>query len=724
MADSQNLNLFPSNTPFTSNNFSLIEDLGVIHIDGWTEGDSVCVEIQVGTECDPKWIPYGPGCCGQQCICYPQSQLFISVPGQYRFVFSNKDDEHLTDPEWFDNLSVIGEKVSSNLDLTYLLEGCSDMACGLTREEVKEIVEACLALNPDKHVADVIPTGDGVFTVIMNDGSTIPFEIVAGEGVAIDGNVISVDKTDIVNSIVNDPDCIAALQAVIDTDTDTFMTGEDLGNGRALFTNVDGTTFEVSTINTNTQNPNAVLSTGPTDGTITVTPNDGTAPYDVVIGIPPETDGEHFSGNPVLSVTDETITFSTVNDEDETAGADVVLDLTDLFTALTSPDIVGSGATTVSVDPVTGNWVIASTDENTFATYNGGTRIISLANGGSINLNDYSEELVRQADGTIQLIDGLGNVAGDIPLDQTRGDLSAFITDDYGLSAGQWTKPVNRAMTYAETQLSAATEVSVNPASMERLWTNRAVEDNLGARGVTNTNGTVGHAHIAVGQNLARIAENNGAFAQVFMDQNTTVFDIPDGVYNGQMARIFWGGQAGVTGFAEAVVNFTNSGSVIRQSSDHSIINSTENTVIVRPGEFWDMVWVGNGWRSFCGHFSTLRGDNWHEEANGRAVMYFDAQLTTPNVIEAIPMPIAITNPDQLRVTFSDTINAAVAVGDALPINTATSNFVSFRGQHTTTDLAVGYRNSSNDSANTQIGAVTTKIHNGRIDYAALGGVA
>lgn len=663
MADSQNLNLFPSNTPFTSNTFSLIEDLGVIHIDGWTEGDSVCVEIKVGTECNPKWISYGPGCCGQQCICYPQSQLFISVPGQYRFVFSNKDDQHLTDPEWFDNLTVVGEKVSSNLDLTYLLEGCSDMACGLTREEVKEIVEACLAANPDIHVANVIPTGNGVFTVIMNDGSTIPFEITTGDGIVINGNEISVDINDVVNSIVNDPASVAALQAAIDTDT--FSNMVDNGDGTATMTNADGTIVNVATADTFATVAGQAITfasgatlTVPVGSTLVgtvLTTSDGTVLDISTI----DTDTFATLAGTTLTMADgsafdiasiDTDTFSTLAGTVITMADGTVFDLasvdtdTDTFATLSGQTVTFANGDTINVptgSTVVGNILttsdgvvldLSSFDTDTFSDIKQATVAGTDVAGNAYVVGDW---IIEDKDGQVAVV----STGGSTPVAPTDADITNLVDAGTGTINGLWDKSLTVAASVAEVTDTNASKIALPISAQRQILTNRAASGDL-LDGVMNANGTIGNAtYYKVNTNLlaTTLAEYNDIFvgtAQI-IDGGTEA--LPDGVYNGQKLTLRWNGinsQMTVTG------NFQG---ILRRTTDNSIDSGNQTSVEVRGSEIWKCVWIVNRWHILAS-FDMFSGTGYNEQTDGTYTAFGSVGASPTDIINTISLPFACSN--------------------------------------------------------------------------------
>ena len=128
MAVGKLTHIYPSTIKFTTSTFKLEDDIIKIQLVGLQETDCVCVETVVGTgDCDEKYIPYSPDCCGQLCYGYPQGQFFLNVPGRYRLVLSNRLNNHLTDPAWFENVEIFQTPVDGkNINLD---QGDCGMAC-------------------------------------------------------------------------------------------------------------------------------------------------------------------------------------------------------------------------------------------------------------------------------------------------------------------------------------------------------------------------------------------------------------------------------------------------------------------------------------------------------------------------------------------------------------------------------------------------------------------
>ncbi len=188
-----------------STEFDLESNFGVVTVVGLQEGDSVCVEVYSGNECDGVWSEFAPTCCGQMCICYPQNQIFLALPAKYRLFFSNNRDLHLTDSSHFENVEAFYKVVKSDVDLTSVFNTGD---CGMS---------GCTP--PDVYVSSAIVADPTGFNLIRTDGEVIPMPLVAENGIDIDGNRFSVNIEEICSSLIADDVCMDAIQARIDTDT-------------------------------------------------------------------------------------------------------------------------------------------------------------------------------------------------------------------------------------------------------------------------------------------------------------------------------------------------------------------------------------------------------------------------------------------------------------------------------------------------------------------------
>ena len=95
---------------------------------------------------------------------------------------------------------------------------------------------------------------------------------------------------------------------------------------------------------------------------ITLLMNDGTE-FEITIDHPPVPDeeGEYIVPDATLDIDAQTLTFGTAEDEGEAAGA-YNIDLSALFTALTSPDAPNFTGNGVTFDPATNTYTITDTD--------------------------------------------------------------------------------------------------------------------------------------------------------------------------------------------------------------------------------------------------------------------------------------------------------------------------------------------------------------------------
>ena len=119
---------------------------------------------------------------------------------------------------------------------------------------------------------------------------------------------------------------------------------------------------------------NSVASATIANDVITITEDNGDT-HTVTITHPPVPDEEgiYLDGvnTPVLDVAAKTLTYSTVIDEGEAAGTPIVLDLTPMFAALTSPAMPTFTGNAISFNAATNEYTITDTDTtipDTFGT--------------------------------------------------------------------------------------------------------------------------------------------------------------------------------------------------------------------------------------------------------------------------------------------------------------------------------------------------------------------
>lgn len=114
--------MFPSEEAVNvSKSFTLQDSVAMVQIKGWQEGDCAHLEFYFGNECDGSWEPFIAGCCPET-FCYCTNTFFIQVPGKYRLVFMNEDDNHISDGSWFEDVQMQVTKFKSNLD--YIKGSC------------------------------------------------------------------------------------------------------------------------------------------------------------------------------------------------------------------------------------------------------------------------------------------------------------------------------------------------------------------------------------------------------------------------------------------------------------------------------------------------------------------------------------------------------------------------------------------------------------------------
>lgn len=126
MAKDKTKLIFPSDE-IANNNISATVDNtdGIIMVQAYNlqEGDSVTVEYEFKLECESYWVQFRD-CCGPVGITYPNNLLFLPIPLNYRFILTNVDDNHLTDPSWFGEVKLLGNKVTTKVDLSQFYHGC------------------------------------------------------------------------------------------------------------------------------------------------------------------------------------------------------------------------------------------------------------------------------------------------------------------------------------------------------------------------------------------------------------------------------------------------------------------------------------------------------------------------------------------------------------------------------------------------------------------------
>jgi len=215
--------IYPSTIKYTSSMFSLDKDVIKVQVIGLQETDCVCVETVIGsTECDERWVPYNPDCCGQLCFGYPQGQFFLNVPGRYRLVLSNRLGNELTDPSWFSNVEIYQTPVDGkNINLS---EGCGSMGCSQKIQCSPDgiLIDGILCPSSDTFVTNVNESANG-WMIIQNDGSTFDITLESSDGsIDISGGDIKINVQNLADVICADSDAKEALKLCLAAD------GEDL----------------------------------------------------------------------------------------------------------------------------------------------------------------------------------------------------------------------------------------------------------------------------------------------------------------------------------------------------------------------------------------------------------------------------------------------------------------------------------------------------------------
>lgn len=120
--------VFPSEDQTTTNVTAEIQTSSsqtVVFVKGMQENDSINFEINVGDSCTPEWIPLRD-CCDLVKINYPQNFTVLPIPLDYRGVLTNSDGSHLTDPTWFDDVSVKFMRLPKDCDMTNFYHLCCE----------------------------------------------------------------------------------------------------------------------------------------------------------------------------------------------------------------------------------------------------------------------------------------------------------------------------------------------------------------------------------------------------------------------------------------------------------------------------------------------------------------------------------------------------------------------------------------------------------------------
>jgi hypothetical protein len=321
-------------------------------------------------------------------------------------------------------------------------------------------------------------------------------------------------------------------------------------------------------------------------------------------------------------------------------------------------------------------------------------------------------------------------------------DVATLDNSDRGLVLGFVDVPVSRALTVAEVGQTNASRVAVPLNDMGVLLTNRAAEPVTGA-GMRNDNGTLGHfmtnigvasgTDVAVSTQFAdEVTKWNGVMLR-FPLTNGQIIDVPAPRYAGQVVNLCFSIDGG-NDYSEAVLRFPHGigGSSGARTSGHSFgDNAAATDVIVRSNEIVRLVAQTTTNWIIHHEIRNIATVNVTEHANGRVTIAFAdtfgngvAVLPGDNLTVDIVLPVAITNPNDVTVFITDraTLPGAALGSNTVPATQQPGTYSNSVSLNTPTTLRVTVFN--NTPVTLQPGGCNFLVHNARIDYAAIGGIA
>lgn len=517
MAKGHTLNLYPSDTPNVSSTYSLISDFGVITISGWSEGDSVCIERRVSlNECDFKWVPYAPTSCGQEVFSYPQTNVFIAIPGDYRLVFKNEDDEHLTNPDWFEELCVIGDKVSSNVDLSIYLKGSDMSCCAPGIADIKAMIEMCLAGNPDLNTTNLSMTYDpdtGVLTLTDSDGNEVGTTIIAQGGtdtnttndtIAFDPLTGELTLTDSDGNLVT-----TSIPLTVDTNTTNQSVSFDALTGEFIITDSDGNqlnaTFPVVT-DTNTISDTIVFD--PLTGDLTLTDTDGNIFVTNISTVNTDT-----------NTTNSSITFDPLTGELTLTDSDGNVVITTIATGTTDTNTTNAS---IVFDPLTGELTLTDSDGNVVVT--------TIVTGGvdtDTRLTNPRIVDVDPVDGIDQIVFDVIDINGNITGTESVDVVDSTELPDIDTDTDTFWVPSNNpdgTTTFTENTIAGPTGVTVVTSLFVDTNTQNTVTSNDGSVLVTITANPDGTSNYDLSVTPASVT--GFVVDAVFLTNNPTAVDV------------------------------------------------------------------------------------------------------------------------------------------------------------------------------------------------------
>lgn len=370
--------------------------------------------------------------------------------------------------------------------------------------------------------------------------------------------------------------------------------------------------------------------------------------------------------------------------------------------------------------------------------------VIPQPNDGVDGLSAYE---LAQGDGftgtVAEWLDSLKGEDGlleDIPDDTTRTALGGFVDSDKGLSLGQLAGDfLSSGMAPADVLLPAARLVSVTPERVASTLYNSAThgEDATKPIGVRGADGTITGVFKRTGATDAAGPWVNEYLRSISTGVNMggasgSTIAIPDPAHEGQERVLVFGGG---TNYGEARVTGNFSGRY--RNTEHRIINGATSEMLVRAVETIYLVADKNAagalrWRIASNEMRMHSSNDWRENDDGTATLFFRA--TTVNnaadILNQTPWPVRIVSPARVIVAITDSYtNTGVPIGGSFAghptlSNVASHNFAVSNLNHTTTDMAVVYRNSISGASDDFVGNFGVHVEGALLDYTALGGIA
>lgn len=122
--------IYPSENSEASNvsiDFSADTKATLLVINGLGEDDCAKIEFFIDEECtDGNWLPFRD-CCGQVKIdgdTCGSNFMVLPIPLRYRVFLTNVDDNHLTNPDWFENVTIWYKKLPTTQGMEQFFHSC------------------------------------------------------------------------------------------------------------------------------------------------------------------------------------------------------------------------------------------------------------------------------------------------------------------------------------------------------------------------------------------------------------------------------------------------------------------------------------------------------------------------------------------------------------------------------------------------------------------------